>query len=100
MTLSALKRELRPGMRLRVTDHWQPKYNGTVRTVTRTQTNGYWYSQPGEDQECFSPLEGARYFSYPSESSYRYSDGQRYWQLEIIQPARREGALFAYEVTT
>jgi hypothetical protein len=47
-TLAALKRALVPGTRLKVVDHSRPELVGTERTVSQTQTNGYWFTQPGD----------------------------------------------------
>ena len=88
-TLADLKRNIRPGMRLRVADHWLERYRGTTRVVTRVQTNGYWFRQGGEDH--FSAYGYAHCYTFPTETSYRYKNGSQFWEVAIV-PAegRRE----------
>jgi hypothetical protein len=47
-SLAALKRALEPGKVLKVVDHSRKELIGTERTVDLTQTNGYWFTQPGD----------------------------------------------------
>ena len=83
-TLADLKRRVQPGVQLLAVDHWQDKLKGSIRTVTRTQGNGYWFCVPGDQREMWSGYDKAAFFSFPAPNQYRYERDGKGWTLEIL----------------
>jgi len=83
MTLAALKRTIQPGTRLRVLAHWQEKYQGSERVVTKTQGNGFWFDFEGK--RCWSPYPKADEITFTSERVFTVTPSDsKSWTLEIV----------------
>lgn len=51
------RRRLPPGARLECTQHKIEKYIGTIRTVTKAQTNGVFFVLDGDTRRSWSPFD-------------------------------------------
>lgn len=84
MTLKAYKESVKVGQKMLVLEHWQLKYQGTVRTVTKVQHNGFEFTSPH--------MEGSRWSEFPRAGGLHF-DGKiaqvttgpgRFWTLELV----------------
>jgi hypothetical protein len=74
-TFADLKRTIKPGMKLLVLQHdYRPELTGTVRTVTRTQGNGYFFTDE-HHKSAFSNYAKASCYTFPDERTYRHDEG-------------------------
>lgn len=98
-TLTDFKKRLAPGLVLEVVEHWQPQYCAN-RTVTKVQTNGYWFTQPGEARRFWSPFPAASGLSFLANGHVRIDyDNKRFVVMrfadtprspaEVIEASRR-----------
>ena len=82
MTLKAFKSAVRPGMRIGVSDHWVERHRYTVRTVTKVQGNGFFFTQEGDATRYWMP--------FPKASALRFAGtcahigiGEKRWTLHL-----------------
>lgn len=76
-TFADVKRTIKPGMKLKVVQHdYRPELTGTVRVVTRTQTNGYYFHMEGDSRELWSSYAKAGCYSFPTPDTYRQDESQ------------------------
>lgn len=59
MKLSEAKRRIKVGTKIQAIGHYNPKATGT-RTVTKVQTNGFWY-ECENIKRCWCPWPAARF---------------------------------------
>jgi len=92
-SLAALKRAITVGAKLRVVDHWNPDLRGTVRVITRTQTNGVYFEVPGSEKwkNAWMPFPSAKGVSFPAPGRFRIDMHDRFWELEFDLEASAEG---------
>lgn len=85
MSLASLKRRIRPGTKLLVLSHWNEKYLDTVRTVTKVQGNGFYFTFG--DQSHWSPYPKASRLAFPSEDSFTVlpDENGRSWTLAFLK---------------
>jgi hypothetical protein len=71
-----------------VTAHCLSHLSGTYRIVTRTQTNGYYFCVPGSDKwkNAWCPYPAAKQVSFPAPGRFRVDLGDRFWELEFVDP--------------
>ena len=105
-TLTDLKRTIKVGSRLRVVDHYQRDMIGQIRTVTKTQGNGYWFTIPSDTRRLWGDYPAkASLVTFPTPTSFRVTDPctrwtgsgwepdptrePKFWELEVLaqQPA-------------
>lgn len=83
MTLKAFKAAIKPGLQVRVVEHWIERYHNTVRTVTAVQGNGYWFTQPGEPKRCWGPFPKASQLQFDGTIAKIIVDDERHWTLQL-----------------
>ncbi len=84
-TLTDFKRTVTVGTRLRTHKHWLPHFAGTVRTVTKVQTNGLWFSLPDEERRYWMPYPKAAHVRAMSPTVMRFEPTEgRFWELEVL----------------
>lgn len=71
-SLAALKRALEVGKVLKIVNHSRNELIGTERTISLTQTNGYWFTQPGEEppQRWWAAFPKASDFEFHEDGSF------------------------------
>lgn len=90
-TLAALKRIIQPGVRLRCIENtYRPDLNGKDRTVTRVQTNGfYWRPDEWAKRDSWTPYPKANLFTFEGDT-FKFSLGTAtndFVRLEILTTA-------------
>jgi len=83
--LTELKRQIKAGSVLTVVDHWVPEFVGNVRTVTKTQGNGYWFTEPSKPGKRLwgdYPKKAAQ-VSFPNPDTFRVAVENRFWELRV-----------------
>jgi hypothetical protein len=89
MTLKAFKAAVQPGVRITVLEHWIPANVGAVRTVTKVQGNGYWYTLPGRDKRFWGDFTKASEMTFDGTTcrvrvgDERNSQPGRHWTLRV-----------------
>jgi hypothetical protein len=88
-TLTALKRRIRVGTRLRcMANTLRPILDGTVRTVVKAQGNGFFWTQDGDDKgRSWTPYPGAAGLTWVDDDTFRLAlrDGM-YVELSFTEP--------------
>lgn len=93
-TLTELKRTIKAGSRVFVVSHWrdavredQAPMAGTIRVVTKTQGNGYWYEQNGHSKRLWADYPtSAKDIRFTDEGFFaiRFGDkGEAVFKLEV-----------------
>ena len=83
-SMAALKRAIQVGTVLRVVDHWQERYIGTTRTVSKTQTNGFWFEHV-DGKRHWSGYGKASQTTFHEDGSFTTDVGNgKTWTLEVI----------------
>lgn len=57
--------------RIEVVDHWRKELIGQIRTVIKTQKNGYWYVVPGEKKRLWGDYAKPKELSFPAPNMFR-----------------------------
>jgi hypothetical protein len=89
MTLKAFKAAVQPGARITVLDHWIPGNIGAVRTVTKVQGNGYWYTVANKTKRCWGDFTKASTMTFDGTTCVvripdeQYSQPNRHWTLRV-----------------
>lgn len=91
-SLRELKDAIKVGTRIEAIEHWRPEVLGGIRTVTKTQTNGYWFLLPGAERRSWA--------DYPKRSELAFNDdgsitfypanqptGKHWWRIGILKDA-------------
>jgi hypothetical protein len=91
MTLRAYKDAAKVGTRMRVLEHWIPRYGGTERVITKVQRNGYYFDvvDPATQQVTYQ----RHWTDFPKASQMTFDgrilsvrlDEHRFWKTEILE---------------
>ncbi len=72
-TLKDFKARFRVGVKLRCDDHWLPRHIGVVRTIVKSQGNGYFFTQTGSFKG--DGVTPERYWSpFPKKPELTFND--------------------------
>jgi hypothetical protein len=91
MTLKAYKEAAKVGTRMRVLEHWVPRYHGSERIVTKVQNNGYWFDVV--DPATGQIMDTRHWAEFPKASQMTFDgrilhvrlDERRFWKTEILE---------------
>lgn len=76
MTLSAVKKRIQPGTKLTLVGHsTRPESIGEVRTVTRVQGNGFYWTRDGDPREVWTAFPKAE-SAIVSNDQFQFFHGQ------------------------
>jgi hypothetical protein len=87
MTLKAFKAAIREGMEIVVADHWIERHRNTVRTVTKVQGNGYFFTQPGEPKRFWGEYPKASELEFDGRTAI-VTIGEKHWTLSLAPDGR------------
>lgn len=80
MTLKAFKAAVQVGTKMTVLDHWIPKYLNTVRTITKVQGNGFFFTTPGQDGRAWSDFPKSAQLRFDGKVAHVMM-GDKFWVL-------------------
>lgn len=83
MTLKAFKESLRVGMQLRTSDHWLEPQRNTLRTITKLQTNGFFYTLEGTTGRHWMDFPRAAQVTFADHTARIRMDERRFWTLHL-----------------
>lgn len=87
MTLKAFKAALHVGMQIVVADHWLTENMNTVRTVTKVQGNGYFFTIPGEKVRLWGTFPKASELVFDGKTAI-ITIGEKHWTLSLVPDGR------------
>jgi len=69
--LAELKRLIQPGVQIKTLEHFVPRWQDTTRTVTKVQTNGYWFTIPGVTEEVWTDFPKSGQVTFPAPGQFK-----------------------------
>lgn len=82
MTLKAFKSAIQVGMQISTSDHWVEGIRNTLRTVTKVQGNGIFFSQEGSPGRFWMEYPKAAELQFDGECA-RIRIGEKHWTMHL-----------------
>lgn len=84
-TLKDLKARMTVGARLEAIEHWIEKHRGKIRTIVKSQGNGYFYKNDGDDTRYWSEYPPRKQMAFHDDGSITFHAGEeRFWRLRFV----------------
>jgi hypothetical protein len=83
MTMKAFKVALHVGMQIRVSDHWIADQRNTLRTITKLQGNGFFFTPEGDNRRGWMGFPSAAQLNFAGTTAQIRIDETRRWTLHL-----------------